>query len=91
MPLPPRAGESGTQVEAGASASSSGRYGSGTATPCSVSTRSVRGTTPIPATTTSARSTMRVLALEMSSPVSTIVVQTSTSKRFSQKSSTTCS
>ncbi len=40
---------------------------------------------------TSARSTTRVLALEMSSPVSTIVVQTSTSNRFSQKSSTTCS
>ena len=34
---------------------------------------------------------MSVLALEMSRPVSTIVVQTSTSNRFSQKSSTTCS
>jgi hypothetical protein len=34
---------------------------------------------------------MRVLALEMSRPDSTIVVHTSTSNCFSQKSSTTCS
>ena len=39
----------------------------------------------------SARSTTRVLALEMSSPDSTIVVQTRTSARFSQKSTMTCS
>ena len=32
-----------------------------------------------------------MLALEMSRPVSTIVVQTSTSNRFSQKSTMTCS
>ena len=39
----------------------------------------------------SARSMIIVLALETSSPDSTIVVHTSTSKRFSQKSSITCS
>ena len=39
----------------------------------------------------SARSMIIVLALETSRPDSTIVVQTSTSKRFSQKSSITCS
>ncbi len=39
----------------------------------------------------SPRSTMRVLALEMSMPDSTMVVETSTSNFFSQKSTTTCS
>ena len=39
----------------------------------------------------SARSMIRVLALEMSRPVSMIVVQTSTSNLRSQKSSMTCS
>ena len=39
----------------------------------------------------SARSMIMVLALETSRPDSTSVVHTSTSKRFSQKSSITCS
>jgi hypothetical protein len=39
---------------------------------------------------TSARSTIRVLALAMSMPLSTIVVQTDV-ERLSQKSTTTCS
>ena len=39
----------------------------------------------------SARSMIMVLALETSRPDSTMVVQTSTSKRRSQKSSITCS
>ena len=39
----------------------------------------------------SAPSTISVLALEMSRPVSMMVVQTRTSKRFSQKSTMICS